>query len=110
MSSETLDVLIEKLIEKKINAGKLLAVVEQATTPLQQVHISDIYQYHSTLKGKSFLSPSLVIIGQVVALHEQFKWFNNNNNNTGQHYFELMTGSVESISFTEKENKYAGRA
>jgi len=108
MSSETLDDLVNKLIENKISPDKLLAVAEQATTPMQQVYISDIYQYHTTLQGKIFLSPSLVIIGRVVALHEQFKWFNSNN--TGEHYFTPLTGSVESILFTENENKYAGRA
>jgi uroporphyrin-III C-methyltransferase len=108
MSSETLDDLVGKLIENKISPDKLLAVAEQATTPMQQVYISDIYQYQTTLQGKSFLSPSLVIIGRVVALHEQFKWFNSNN--TGEHYFTPLTGSVESILFTENENKYAGRA
>lgn len=108
MSSETLDDLVGKLIENKISPDKLLAVAEQATTPMQQVYISDIYQYQTTLQGKSFLSPSLVIIGRVVALHEQFKWFNSNN--TGEYYFTPLTGSVESILFTENENKYAGRA
>jgi len=108
MSSETLDDLVEKLIENKISPDKLLAVAEQATTPLQQIYISNIYQYQTTLQGKSFLSPSLVIIGRVVALHEQFNWFNSNN--TGENYFAPLTGIVESKQLTENENKYAGRA
>lgn len=108
MSSETLDDLVEKLIENKISPNKLLAVAEQATTPMQQVYVSDIYQYQAIMKGKNFLSPSLVIIGKVVALHEQFKWFNSNNK--GENYFTPLTGSVESILFTENENKYVGRA
>ena len=108
MSSETLDDLVGKLIENKISPDKLLAVAEQATTPLQQIYISNIYQYQTTLQGKSFLSPSLVIIGRVVALHEQFNWFNSNN--TGENYFAPLTGIVESKQLTENENKYAGRA
>lgn len=108
MSSETLDALVEKLTEFKINRDKLLAVVEQATTPFQQVYVTNLYEYSTNLKGKNFLSPSLVIIGRVVALQEQFKWFKGIN--TRQNYFAPVTGSVGSILFTEKENKYAGRA
>src|SRR5664279_5490220 len=38
MSSETLDEVVEKLTGNNIHEDKLLAVVEQATTPLQNVH------------------------------------------------------------------------
>ena len=74
MSSETLDGVVENLLKHDIEADKLLAVIEQATTPLQQVHISNLYDYEQTLKGKKFASPTLVIIGKVVALHEKFAW------------------------------------
>ncbi len=79
MSSETLDKVVEKLTENNIAEDKLLAVVEQATTPLQNVHISSLYEYSSQLKGQIFISPSLVIIGKVVALHEQFAWLQNSD-------------------------------
>lgn len=42
MSSETLDSVVENLVKNNIDAAKLLAVVEQATTPFQQVHTSVI--------------------------------------------------------------------
>ncbi|HEX3024463.1 MAG TPA: hypothetical protein VHP12_04565, partial [Chitinophagaceae bacterium] len=63
-------------------------VVEQATTPLQQVYISDLYDYQNNLKGKTFLSPSLVIIGKVVSLHNKFAWFKSNN--VHEHYFKPL--------------------
>ncbi len=75
MSSETLGNVVHKLVGHHINADKLLAVIEQATTPYQQIHTSSLYEYNETLKDKNFLSPTLVIIGKVVALHQQFKWF-----------------------------------
>lgn len=77
MSSETLDGVVAGLVKNNIAAEKLLAVVEQATTPFQQVHISNLYEYELMLKGKKFASPALIIIGKVVALHEQFKWLEN---------------------------------
>jgi uroporphyrin-III C-methyltransferase len=77
MSSETLDTVVENLVQHKIDPLKLLAVVEQATTPLQNVSITSLYKYDSTLKGKAFASPTIVIIGKVVALHNKFAWQNN---------------------------------
>jgi uroporphyrin-III C-methyltransferase/precorrin-2 dehydrogenase/sirohydrochlorin ferrochelatase/uroporphyrin-III C-methyltransferase len=64
MSSETLDTVVEKLTQYNIDAGKLMAVAEQATTTLQNVHTCNLYEYAEKLKGKIFLSPSLVIIGK----------------------------------------------
>jgi uroporphyrin-III C-methyltransferase len=86
MSSETLAGVVENLVLNNIAEDKLLAVVEQATTPLQQVHISNLYDYKNELANKKFVSPSLVIIGKVVALHEDFKWLANNDN-AGKTYF-----------------------
>jgi len=77
MSSETLDGVVENLLKHDIAADRLLAVVEQATTPMQQVHISTLPGYKEKLQGKIFASPTLVIIGRVVALHEKFSWIAN---------------------------------
>jgi len=77
MSSETLDGVVANLLKNNIAAGKLLAVVEQATTPMQQVHISSLMGYKNNLAGKTFASPTLVIIGKVVSLHEKFAWLKN---------------------------------
>lgn len=52
-----------------------LAVIEQATTIHQQVHITTLKDCGNEFAGKNFSSPSLVIIGDVVKLHQQFNWF-----------------------------------
>jgi len=75
MSSETLNDVVERLVVHNISNEKLLAVVEQATTPFQKVYTSSLYEYDQKLGNKKFLSPTLVIIGKVVALHHQFEWF-----------------------------------
>lgn len=74
MSSETLDGVVKNLLANNIAADKLLAIVEQATTPMQQVHVSTLNQYAADSQTKLFASPTLVIIGKVVALHEKFSW------------------------------------
>ncbi len=77
MSSETLDDVVENLVKNNIDPEKLLAVIEQATTPMQHVHITSLYEYAASRKGRVFASPSLVIIGKVVALHKEFSWLQN---------------------------------
>lgn len=86
MSAESLNDVAAKLTEKNISGDKLLAVIEQATTPLQNVFVSDIYQFAEQKTSQTFASPSLLIIGRVVALHRQFKWLSNSNSK--DHYFK----------------------
>ena len=107
MSSETLDKLVEKLVENNIAEEKLLAVIEQATTPLQNVHICSLYKYEQRLKGKSFISPSLVIIGKVVHLHEQFAWLQNSNSK--EYYFKPVINPLIKIENSNKVTLNATR-
>lgn len=100
MSSETLDKVVENLIANKIHEDKLLAVIEQATTPLQNVHVTNLYDYKSTIKDCSFISPSLVIIGKVVSLHEKFRWLENSN--SSEYYFKPIQKNPNSLNHTEK--------
>ena len=111
MSSETLDHVVENLVKNNIGADKLLAVIEQATTPLQNVHVTNLYKYQEQLQGRKFISPSLVIIGKVVALHEPFKWIENSN--SAEHYFKPLAKLINSkpdSENAEKVNKHVSRA
>jgi uroporphyrin-III C-methyltransferase len=107
MSSETLDEVIEKLTAYNIAKDKLLAVIEQATTPLQHVHISSLDNYNEKMKGQRFVSPSLVIIGKVVALHQQFAWLPNSNSK--DYYFKPM-GSLLNTTNSTNAKKNVSRA
>ncbi|ANH82795.1 uroporphyrinogen-III C-methyltransferase [Niabella ginsenosidivorans] len=95
MSSGTLDQAVQKLIQFRISKEKHLAVIEQATTCFQQVHTCSLYDYATTLKGITFASPSLVVIGKVVALHQQFKWLANSHNR--QLYFKPVTEEMINV-------------
>jgi uroporphyrin-III C-methyltransferase len=77
MSAETLSGVIDKLTENNIGEDKLVAVIEQATTPFQNIHVDTIYNFKHKAYNESFASPSLIIIGKVVELHESFKWIPN---------------------------------
>ncbi len=96
MSSETLDAVVENLLKNNIADDKLLAVVEQATTPMQQVHISNLMEYETMLKGKIFASPTLVIIGKVVALHEKFGWLKSTAE-TGEYFKPIEDVEIENL-------------
>ena len=98
MSSETLEKVIKKLISYNIGKDKLLAVIEQASTPFQKVYTSSLYEYEKKLKGKSFISPSIVIIGKVVSLHSQFAWIENSD--SSEPYFKPVNDATESVKLS----------
>src|SRR5450432_3213925 len=100
MSSETLDEVVKNLSIHNMAPDKLLAVVEQATTPLQHVHITSLDNYNKNMKGQRFVSPSLVIIGKVVGLHQQFAWLPDSNSK--EYYFKPM-GSLLHTSNTDAQ-------
>jgi uroporphyrin-III C-methyltransferase len=75
MASAHLENLVNRLLEFGCSPQKPLAVIEQGTTVYQQVHTTTLENYKTDFEGKVFSSPSIVIVGDVVKLHEQFQWF-----------------------------------
>ena len=75
MAAKNICDLAELLLRYSKKPATKLAVIEQATTIHQQVHITTLIDCAKDFAGKAFSSPSLVIIGDVVKLHEQFNWF-----------------------------------
>lgn len=75
MASKNLKLFLEQMLQHGTNPLTPIAVIEQATTQHQQFHASTFAQAYSDLLEKSFSSPSLVVVGNVVALHKTFSWF-----------------------------------
>jgi uroporphyrin-III C-methyltransferase len=73
MSSAPLDGLIKKLLQQGIAADKWVAVIEQATTPMQRVTAWPVHDY-PVGSGMQYASPTLIIIGRVASLHADFQW------------------------------------
>ncbi|MGN6194062.1 MAG: uroporphyrinogen-III C-methyltransferase [Ginsengibacter sp.] len=86
MSSETLLNVVEKLTTHQIHEDKLLAIIEQATTPFQNVQVHNLYDFKRKISEPTFVSPTLIIIGRVVSLHENFKWLENSASK--EYYFK----------------------
>lgn len=75
MAAKNIADLTELLLRYSRKPQTALAIIEQATTIHQQVHITTLKDCLIDFAGKEFSSPSLVIVGEVVNLHQQFKWF-----------------------------------
>lgn len=103
MSSETLLTVVEKLTAHHIHEDRLLAIIEQATTPFQRVHVANLYDFKKQFQQSSFISPTLIIIGSVVSLYEKYKWLENSNST--EYYFKPMTSPIISITQPEKLHK-----
>ena len=75
MAAKNVIELAGHLLQYNNNADTALAVIEQATTIYQKIYTSTLKNCRNDFAGKEFQSPSLVLIGDVVKLHEQFSWF-----------------------------------
>jgi uroporphyrin-III C-methyltransferase/precorrin-2 dehydrogenase/sirohydrochlorin ferrochelatase/uroporphyrin-III C-methyltransferase len=108
MSGEAVLNIIHKLRSYGIDASKKIALIAQATTPMQQVFVSDIYAADEKFSQK-FLSPTLIIIGKVVNLNASFAW--KINNGQPEYYFNPIAKlSTVLTDNKEKEKQYVGRA
>lgn len=93
MSKGNLTKLVEKFRQFEISDDKKIAIIEQATTPYQKVYTSSFEDFHQTLGNKTFVSPSLVVVGKIVNLHEEFSWLENTEKE-GLYFKSVENGSV----------------
>jgi uroporphyrin-III C-methyltransferase len=90
MSAKNIADLAELLLRYSKKPTTPLAIIEQATTEFQQIHLTTLIGCAVEFAGKNFSSPSLVIVGEVVRLHEQFNWYNKEEK-SGSVFKELVT-------------------
>ncbi len=74
MSSGNLEEVVTQLIRHGAGKEKWLAVIGQATTPLQEVKLTPLWDYRPDPEGRLPVSPTILMIGRVVALHARFGW------------------------------------
>ncbi|GAA6133405.1 siroheme synthase CysG [Oceaniserpentilla sp. 4NH20-0058] len=70
-----LPVICKKLIENGMPKETPIALVQQGTTPNQKVIIATLDTMVETLKTQEVSAPTLIIVGEVVSLHDKLKWF-----------------------------------
>lgn len=87
LTTHFINKVLAELLIAGITADKYIAVVEQATTKNQNVYVSPVHKALSEFSHLELKNPSLLIIGKVVALYEQFAWLKNSGSK--ENYFRL---------------------
>jgi uroporphyrin-III C-methyltransferase/precorrin-2 dehydrogenase/sirohydrochlorin ferrochelatase len=70
-----LDILCRELITHGMAAAMPAALVEQGTTPGQRVLIGTLESLPGIVANQEVHAPTLLIIGEVVTLHDTLAWF-----------------------------------
>ena len=67
--------LCEQLIQHGLSSATPAALVEKGTSAEQKVHIGTIETLPDIVKEKEVKPPTLIIVGEVVKLHEKLNWY-----------------------------------
>lgn len=93
MSGQRLDFLAKQLLNLGINSSKGIAVVQQATTPNQKTTVFSFEDIQSKSLPEFEYVPTLLIIGKVVNLHQDYSWFVEKN--VSESYFDNHKNSYQ---------------
>jgi len=75
MGLHGIQTICDQLIAHGVAASMPVALVQQGTTPNHQVHIGNLGNLPSLVKEADVKPPTLIIVGEVVKLHEKLNWF-----------------------------------
>ncbi|MBI1425210.1 MAG: uroporphyrinogen-III C-methyltransferase [Gammaproteobacteria bacterium] len=75
MGLQAVEVLCKQLVAHGLPATTPAALVEQGTTQNQRVHLGDLTSLPDIVKREDIKPPTLIIVGEVVSLHDKLKWF-----------------------------------
>lgn len=67
--------ICKQLVAHGLDSSTPAALVEKGTTPQQQVHIGNLETLPSIVDNTEILPPTLIIVGDVVKLHDKLAWF-----------------------------------
>jgi uroporphyrin-III C-methyltransferase/precorrin-2 dehydrogenase/sirohydrochlorin ferrochelatase len=90
MGLSCLPKICEQLIAHGQTPDKLVAVIENATTINQRVITGNLITISDRVRDGNFHSPSLIIVGDVVALHEKLTWFKSSGYSDAPHSTEKL--------------------
>jgi uroporphyrin-III C-methyltransferase/precorrin-2 dehydrogenase/sirohydrochlorin ferrochelatase len=74
MGLVSLPQICEQLLLHGARPDTPIALVEQGTMPNQRVHIGTLSTLPALVAAKNVQPPTLIIVGDVVKLHEQLRW------------------------------------
>ncbi len=67
--------ICRELIKHGMPTDTPVALIQQGTTPNQRVYTSTLQALPERIKKEDIKPPTLIIVGTVVNLHEQLRWF-----------------------------------
>jgi uroporphyrin-III C-methyltransferase/precorrin-2 dehydrogenase/sirohydrochlorin ferrochelatase len=70
-----IEVLCRELVAHGLPATTPAALVQQGTTPRQRVLTGDLNTLPDMVRRSNVTAPTLIIVGEVVKLRDQLKWF-----------------------------------
>ena len=75
MGVGSLAAFCRELIRRGMDAATPAALIQQGTTPRQRVFTGDLTTLPSLIEKEEIRPPSMVIVGEVVKLHEKLAWY-----------------------------------
>jgi len=75
MGVKGVDVLQKSLLEHGMQPDMPAAIVQQGTTPDQRVYVGAVSTLTDLVAENEIKPPSMIIIGEVVRLHDKLSWF-----------------------------------
>ena len=75
MSLSGLEKICQALIQHGRDANTPAALIQQGTQPQQKVYVSTIKDLPTLIAQNEVTAPTLMIIGEVVQLHDKLDWF-----------------------------------
>ncbi|MCY4364036.1 MAG: siroheme synthase CysG [Gammaproteobacteria bacterium] len=75
MGVKGIDVLQKNLLQHGMRPDMPAAVIQQGTTPNQKVYAGTVSTLAKTVADQEVKPPSMIVIGEVVKLHEKLTWF-----------------------------------
>ena len=84
MGLGALSEIAQQLIKHGMSADMPAAIIEKGTSSQQKVITGTLETLPDLVRGLGLKSPSLIIVGRVVALHKRLQWF------TGMHVAQAM--------------------
>ena len=94
MGLKGLPVICSELVSHGLPPTTPIALVQQGTTPNQKVIIGTLATMPQQVEGATIKPPTLIIVGEVVQLHEKLAWFEPKKDAGHQASSAAQTGTI----------------
>jgi len=79
--------LCREMVAHGLPSSTPVALVEQGTTPQQRVFIATLDTLLDVIRTEDIKPPTLIIVGDVVTLHDKLKWVEEHHQDDAESIF-----------------------